>query len=80
MNYRKTLVDTCKEKLNDATRRAAMGLGKEETPPPASLPALPPCLGLSLWVTHNTFSLLLLIGDLMHSPSPPSLPQPHTWM
>lgn len=37
-NYRKTLVDTCKEKLSNATRRAVMGLGKEETPPPWPLP------------------------------------------
>lgn len=36
-NYRKTLVDTCK-KLSNATRRAVMGLGKEETPPPRPLP------------------------------------------
>lgn len=52
-----------------------MGLGKEETPPPGPFPALPHCLGLSLGVTRNPSSLLL-VGDLMRSPSPPSLPQP----
>lgn len=78
-NYRKTLVDTCKEKLSNATRRAVMGLGKEETPPPGPFPALPHCLGLSLGVTRNPSSLLL-VGDLMRSPSPPSLPQPRMWM
>jgi len=75
MYYRKTLVDTCK-KLSDATRRAVMGLGQEETPPTrtSTLP-WPPSVG-----GRNASSLLLLLGDLMHSPSPPCLPQPHRWM
>lgn len=78
MNYRKMLVDTCKERLSDETR-AVMGLGKEETPPPAPLPTLPHCLGLWGWPsTPPPFSLL--IGNLMHSPSLPSLSEPHIWM
>lgn len=56
MNYRKMLVDTCKERLSDETR-AVMGLGKEETPPPASLPHTS-TLPWPLRVTFNPSSFL----------------------
>lgn len=78
MNYRKRLVDTCKERLSDETR-AVMGLGKEEAPPPAHLPTLPHCLGLWVWPSTSP-SFSLLIGNLMHSPSLPSLSEPRIWM